>query len=199
MPPEEGHEHPSSGSDQELVRAFARGDASAFVRLYERHRDFVARVARRYCRSDDEAADITQEVFTDLLARFPGFRLHDGVRLSTYLFPVARHAALARRRKLAPDLAEDELLEAALSDGVGAAPPPPTTEDERARLSERVWNALGRLPAPARECVILRFVDGLPLAQIARAQGVPVGTVKSRLHNALAALRAQPELRAAWE
>ncbi len=199
MTTEEGHERPSPDSDQELVLAFARGDASAFVRLYERHRGFVARVARRYCRSDDEAADITQEVFTDLLGRFPGFTLHDGVRLSTYLFPVTRHAALARKRKRSPDLAGDDLLEAAMNDAAGNPPEDGRLDDERAQLIERVWDALDALPASARECVILRFVDGLSLAQVAEVQGVPVGTVKSRLHNALGALRGRFDLWAAWE
>ena len=55
---------------------------------------------------------------------------------------------------------------------------------------EALRDALATLPDDLRECVALRFFADLPLDEIARAQGIPVGTVKSRLHGAVKKLRA---------
>ncbi|MGZ8901222.1 MAG: sigma-70 family RNA polymerase sigma factor, partial [Limisphaerales bacterium] len=60
---------------------------------------------------------------------------------------------------------------------------------------EELRAALAQLPPPQRETVVLRFVEGMDLAEIAVALEIPVGTVKSRLHHALAALRRQEGLR----
>ena len=55
------------------------------------------------------------------------------------------------------------------------------------------------LPETHREVVLMRFVDGLSLDEIATALDIPLGTVKSRLHNALNALRADPRVRKYFE
>ena len=55
--------------------------------------------------------------------------------------------------------------------------------------------ALDGLPEEQREVLLLRFVDGLSLAEVAEAMDIPLGTVKSRLHNALTALRRDPRTR----
>ena len=58
---------------------------------------------------------------------------------------------------------------------------------------------LKRLSEEHREVLLLRFVDGLDLAEIARAMDIPLGTVKSRLHNALETLRADPSTKQFFE
>ena len=58
---------------------------------------------------------------------------------------------------------------------------------------------LKRLSEEHREVLLLRFVDGLDLAEIARAMDIPLGTVKSRLHNALETLRADPRTKQFFE
>ena len=55
------------------------------------------------------------------------------------------------------------------------------------------------LPEAQREVLLMRFVDGLTLAEIAEALAIPLGTVKSRLHNALRALRDDPRVREYFE
>jgi RNA polymerase sigma-70 factor (ECF subfamily) len=79
-------------------------------------------------------------------------------------------------------------------DGVPAAPAAGCT-DQQMDLAV----VLADLPAAHRDAVYLRFVDGLSLVEIAEAQGIPVGTVKSRLHNALATLRADPRTKSYFE
>ena len=58
---------------------------------------------------------------------------------------------------------------------------------------------LAALPETHREVLLMRFVDGLALEEIARALDIPLGTVKSRMHNALASLRGDPRTRAYFD
>ena len=169
-------------TDEELVAICNDGDAveaaRAFEALYRRHRDFVLRVARRFTRDRELALDALQEAFTYLLNKFPpaGSGLTLTARLPTLLYPAAKNAAItavrkARRYAGAPDAVLDELPAEAPAD------------------AEPIDVALAALSAERREVLTLRFVDDLSLAEIAVALGVPLGTVKSRLHLALKELR----------
>ena len=168
-------------SDEELVRAAGRGDAAAFEALYRRHRGLVLGLGRRFAGAA-LAADVAQEVFLYLVARLPELRLQG--RLATFLYPVVKHvAAAARRRERRPGPAEREVSEELI------APAPAAPEDEDLAA------ALAALPEAQREVVLLRFADAFSLEEIAAALGIPLGTVKSRLHHALAGLRAHPRTR----
>jgi RNA polymerase sigma-70 factor (ECF subfamily) len=166
-------------SDQQLVEAINAGDADAFEVLYRRHRDWAARLAYRITLDHDDALDALQEAFWYLARQFPGFSLR--ARLTTYLYPIVKHIALAQRRRTRPD---HELLDV-------PAAPIVDRQDPRAGLAE----VLARLSAEHREVVLMRFVDDLSLDEIAQALTIPLGTVKSRLHHALAALREDPRTR----
>jgi RNA polymerase sigma-70 factor (ECF subfamily) len=172
------HDSPRDArTDEDLVAALRRGDAAAFDVLYLRHRDWVVRMARRLTCDDADALDVLQETFLYLLRKLPQLELR--ARLSTLLFPVVRNLALARRRRRA---AAPEAVE-------------PAVEDPPLLPPEELAAALAALPEQQRQAVLLRFVDGLALAEIAARTGVPLGTVKSRLHQALATLRADPAAR----
>lgn len=172
-------------SDAELVAALNRGDASAFDALYYRHRDFVARTARRFAGNDEDALDALQETFAYLFGKFPGFVLT--AKLTTFLYPVVKHLSLAAKQKRMRIGSGAAVPERATID-----PPPGDARDE-------LSSVLGRLPEPQREVLLLRFVDDFSLAEIAAALAVPLGTVKSRLHTAVASLQADPALRKYFE
>jgi RNA polymerase sigma factor (sigma-70 family) len=84
-------------TDAELVADANAGDAAAFEAIYLCHRDWVLRVACRFTHDQSEALDVLQETFLLLLRKFPGFELTS--RMTTFLYPVIRHTALAPRRK----------------------------------------------------------------------------------------------------
>ena len=168
----------ASPSDLALVAAINGGDAAAFETLYFRHRDWVAGLAYRFTGDSDAALDVMQETFLYLLRKFPGFRLT--ANLKTFLYPAVRHLSISARRKTAryqATAAELEQLEHA------AAPPAVAAEPGDLQI------VLSALPEEQREVLMLRFLDGLSLAEIAQAMDIPLGTVKSRLHNALQTLR----------
>lgn len=170
-------------TDEQLIAALNAGDGSAFDGIYHRYRDRVARLALRFTGNHDDALDVLQETFTYLFRKFPGFALTSA--MTTFLYPVVRNLSHAARRKRSRSTggAGAETLDD-LPGFVVADP-----NDARDEISA----ALARLPAAQRDTLLLRFVDELSLDEIAAATVVPLGTVKSRLHNALAALRADPK------
>jgi RNA polymerase sigma-70 factor, ECF subfamily len=164
-------------SDLELVERANGGDADAFETLYRRYRDWVVALAERYTGNREDALDVLQDAFAYLFGRFPGFVLT--AQLKTFLYPVVRNLSLDRVRRRRPEIDVDTLAD------VLPAPPPASSSD--------VSRLLATLPATQREVLGLRFADDLSLAQIAEALGIPLGTVKSRLHAALTALKARTQ------
>jgi RNA polymerase sigma-70 factor (ECF subfamily) len=168
-------------TDTELVRLANSGDESGFERLYLRHRDWVVRLAWSFARNREDALDVMQDAFAYLFGKFPGFKLR--AKMTTFLFPVVRNLALERARKRGRTV---PMVSAGGSEP--EAPPLPDHVGATERQA-RVADALLELNEGEREVVRLRFTDAMKLGEIASALGVPLGTVKSRLHSALARLR----------
>ena len=166
-------------SDTDLVRALNAGDLSAFDGLYHRYRDWVVRLARRFAGNDDDALDVLQETFSYVFRKFPGFVLT--ASMTTFLYPVVKNLSIAARRKRTRQAQWPD-------DGTRPDPAAPDTIDY-ARQREELSAVLASLAEGQREVLLMRFVDGMSLVEIGQALGVPEGTVKSRLHNAIAMLR----------
>lgn len=175
-------------TDLELIGVCNDGDAAAateaFGVLYERHRDYVLRVAMRFTGNRETTLDVLQETFAYLLRRFPptgtGFELT--AKLTTFLYPVAKNFAISAHRQSA----RLETTDGADPDDLAAADDP---------VPDDIDAALAGLSAAHREVLLLRFVDDLSLAEIAAALSVPVGTVKSRIHLAVKQLREDPRIK----
>lgn len=161
----------------EICNTGSRRDATdAFGVLYRRHRGYVTRVSLRFCSDRETAADILQETFIYLLRKFPpsGEGLALTARLRSLLYPVAKNLTLSavkreRRGERNVDFEPDRL-------------PDPRTVDPQ---YENLAGAMAGLSARHREVLLLRFVDGMRLNEIASTLDVPPGTVKSRLHFAV--------------
>jgi len=177
-------------SDAELVEASKRGEVDAFEVLYDRHRDRVAAWAERFTSHPEEALEVFQDTFTYLLEKLPTLQLSG--RLTTFLYPVVRslasQAGRERRRR--------ETLGCILHPYVGSLAAEARTPLER---RESLAKVIEKLPSTQREVLLMRFVDGMRLSEIARALGIPVGTVKSRLFHALETLRSDPRSRGELE
>ena len=170
--------------DAELVAAINQGDHAAFEMLYRRHRDWAVNLAFRFTGDEALALDVMQETFLYLLRKFPGFELRASLR--TFLYPAVRNLSIAARRKAVrcqADSGEDDVLSTIPAPAVAAG------------AGEVLAIVLGGLSEDHREALLLRFVDGLSLEEISSATGAPLGTVKSRLHNALKLLRESPHTR----
>ena len=161
-------------TDEELVARANSGDAAAFEALYRRYRDWALVQAERWTGNRDDALDVLQDAFAYLFGKFPGFALT--AQMKTFLYPVVRNLSLDRVRRRRPEVDVDALAETL---------PAPPASDSGGDLQRLV----AALPGAQREVLLLRYADDLSLQQIAAAVGVPLGTVKSRLHTALAAVR----------
>ena len=176
--PVQSPEQPDAPSDQQLIAALNAGDAEAFEPLYLRYRDWVVGLAHRFTGDEGLALDVMQETFLYLLEKFPGFRLT--AQMKTFLYPAVKNLSIAARRKASRVQSTE-----AEQQHLAQLPAAEIAFTNSAELSA----VLASLSEEHREVLLLRFVDDLSLAEIAEAVNVPLGTVKSRLHNALEMLR----------
>jgi RNA polymerase sigma-70 factor (ECF subfamily) len=171
-------------TDADLVERALGGDRDAFEAIYCRFQAVVYRFARAMTNSPAAAEDVTQEVFVALmrdLAHYDPQR----ARLSTYLYGMARNVTRVRLRR--------ERAFVNLDDASADGWEPAGSDDPSAALSEaqdlhRLRNAIVSLPSRYREAVILCALHGLSYSDAAVAIGIPVSTVRSRLHRGRALL-----------
>lgn len=173
-----------------FLRRLHRGDPRAFTELVHRHQDRVYSLTCRMLGDPQEAEDVSQDVFVSVhrhLLRFRG-----ECRLSTWIYRITRNHCLNRLKRRANEkIARD----AAFRDGGDGAegfaverPPNPDQAMVAAEERARVQAALERLEPMHRMLVVLRDLEGMSYEDLARIAELPVGTVKSRLHRARAAL-----------
>ncbi|MFM7719493.1 MAG: RNA polymerase sigma factor [Actinomycetota bacterium] len=169
-------------ADADLVRRHLGGDADAFAELVRRHEARVYRIALRMTGRPEDARDATQEAFLSALRKLRSFR--GDAAFTTWLHRVAVNACydLLRRRARTPLAAEEGL---ALLDDVAA---PGADPAERTAAAIDVRRALLEVPEEHRAVLLLHDVEDLGFPEISEALGIPVGTVKSRLHRGRVAL-----------
>ena len=185
-----GHPAPPRGGAEldELTLARAqRGEAAACRALVERYQRAVFALLGRLLGPAGRAAlveDLAQETFLRAFRALPDFQRGGRARLSSWLLTIATRLALdeLRRVRLSPAGAERAL----------AVPDPRGADDPvlRRALGRALAQAVGGLAPEYRAAFLLREVHELDYDEIARALGIEIGTVKSRLARARAALRA---------
>ncbi len=176
-----------SAAEAGLLLQAARGDETAFLQLYERHRTPVFRFACRMLGSAPLAEDVTQECFLSILRRPAAFQA-ERASLRTYLCAIARHLALKQLRKQGQETVVDEPFGEG-SSARGSAQGDPLRLAIELEEAETVRRAVQALPPLQREAVVLFEYEEMSLAAIASVCEVDVGTVKSRLHRARERLR----------
>jgi len=164
-------------SDSELIDLANKGDPEAFEKLYYRYRDRVYRLAWRFTGNRADALDVLQETFTYLLGKFPGFELTSS--MTTFLYPAVRHISITIGSKRDRIKTEEDMLDESIA--------APSRESGLSR--SELAAVLAIVPEEQREVLLMRFVDDMSLQEIAAALNIPIGTVKSRLHNSLRTLR----------
>ena len=180
-------------NDRELVDAVLAGDVEAYRTLVDCESRSVIGLCMGILRDADDAQDVAQDAFVRAYRSLATFR-GDGTfgawigRIATRM-AIARAVAIKQEQTTASARAQDA------SSYVDHANP----EREMLMLenANAVRQAIRELPADQRQVVELRFFQEMPLDQIALTTGTPLGTVKSRLHRALARLRDQGDLRSA--
>jgi len=169
-----------------VVRA-QRGDREAFGELVDQFQPTVYAIALRRLANASDALELTQEVFLHVLRRIG--QLREPERFAGWLRQVAVRMAINRAtRRVAPSSVEIGVLE-----GASQQTDEPLDELISRERAERLWEALGRLKSLDRQALDAFYIRGHSLLEIAEELGVPLGTVKRRLHTARKRLRLELE------
>jgi RNA polymerase sigma-70 factor (ECF subfamily) len=168
--------------DAVLVRD-AKAEPEAFDLLYVRYVERVYGYVRARVGSDDDAEDLTQQVFLKALDALPGYR-DRGLPFAAWLFRIARNVAIDNSRRRRGDLAWDALPESAH---------PTDSQDVCAEVSQRdaLAHLLSALGEGDRDLVMLHFVSGLTLREIGLVVGQSQAKVQRRLASSVRKLKEQ--------
>ncbi len=179
-------------ADWALVQQCAAGDEAACTRLVSDHQRMVYQLAFHLLGDQQEALDLSQDVFLRVFRTLKYFRGHSTLKTWIYRIVVNqasnRHRWWRRRhRSQQVALEEHTAAHGELPDRRESTAPDHVLESNE--TAAMVWRALDALPFDQRAVVVLREIDGLSYDEIATSLGVAVGTVKSRLARARENLR----------
>jgi RNA polymerase sigma factor (sigma-70 family) len=171
-------------SDRQLVQfccqPHAQHNSQAFRQLYQRHQSRVRAILYRLG-PDDGLDDLVQEVFVRAWKGLPQFRAT--AQFSTWLYRIAYNVAADRRAALAQDRRQAQALQQS------AAAHHDDPDVLTLHYQDLVERGLAALSPDHRDVLVLSDLEELPQKDIAVMLGIPIGTVKSRLFHARAALR----------
>ena len=176
-------------TDEELFAQFIGGESSCFDVLVDRYYKAVYRFLVRFTGRPHLAEDLIQDVFMKVYRSANTF--DPAKRFRPWLYSIAANRArdalrsagrtekqiVVRRGKADEDASLEELLP--------GSPSPPDREMIARETTEKVQQALMDMPESLREILTLAYYNQMPYKEIADALGIPLGTVKSRLHKAV--------------
>jgi RNA polymerase sigma-70 factor (ECF subfamily) len=181
-----------TATDEELLAEYLAGQPEGFELLVRRHSPELFRFLMRFTGSASTADDIVQETFLQLHLSAGSF--DPSRRLKPWLFTIAANKArdMLRSRSRRPEVPLDAHLGAGDDEGQrfldfladSAVSPSGNIEKEEER--EFVRSILGQMPGHLREVLVLSYYHRFPYKEIAEILSIPLGTVKSRLHAAVA-------------
>ena len=175
----------------DLTEKWQSGDISAFEALFQQHQGLVFRTAYLMTGNREEAEDILQEVFVTVWKSRRSFNPTKG-KLTTWLHRITVNQCVSKHRKKQPVLVS---LDEAGADGFHLPETKSSELPEESLMSnweyERLIKAMNSLDGKHRPVLVLRYFNDLSYDGIAQVLNIPLGTVKSRLNQALKSLREQ--------
>jgi RNA polymerase sigma factor (sigma-70 family) len=175
----------TSRTEWDLISLCRAGNSAAFEPLVREHEGRALSLATGLLGDADDAADAVQEAFVKAYRSLG--RLREGSAFGPWFRTIVLNGCRDRLRSAAARRRVD-WREAEIGDE-GRIAAAGSSDIERAELVTTVQNALARLSMEHREILVLKEIEGMSYAEIARETGISPGTVASRLHHARAALR----------
>jgi RNA polymerase sigma-70 factor (ECF subfamily) len=176
------------------MRRFQAGDADAFTQLYERHLRGLLNFFFRLCWDASLSEDFAQEVL--LRVYKSGKQWEPNAKFTTFLYRIARnfwidHCRLLSTQKEKVSLNAEVAGEGELSliDRLPDDIKPPEDDLDRREVYGAIMKALEQLPEEQRMVFVLSEIEEMKYQEIAEVMEVPVGTIKSRMHTAVAKLQ----------
>jgi RNA polymerase sigma-70 factor (ECF subfamily) len=183
-------------SDEDLLIRFCKGQKEAFGVLVRRYERELFGYLRRYLGDGNLAEDVFQNTFLQLYVKSSQYEPGRPVR--PWLYTIATNQAIdalrrnGRHQALSLDQGREELADGgvhSLMDTLESRGPGPMDAAEGQERRQRVRASVDQLPEFLRQVLVLAYYQGLKYREIAEILGIPVGTVKSRLHAALVKLQ----------
>jgi RNA polymerase sigma-70 factor (ECF subfamily) len=173
-------------ADQAALARMARGDQSALAELYDRNARLVFSLALRILQNRADAEDVVQEVFQQVWTQAGRYDTGRGA-VAAWMLTMARSRAIdrLRSRNSRPESPSEARIVEQLPDAAAR-------QDLQLLSAEQVKSlqgALNQLPAAQRMAVELAYYEGLTHAEIAERLSEPLGTVKTRIRQAVIKLR----------
>ena len=182
-------------ADTALVQRAQANDRAAFNEIVLRYKSKVYNYIYRMVRGAADAEDLTQETFVRAYLSIHSFQSR--ASLNTWLFRIATNLCIdfSRKKRTQAPTASLQMDGEEEQEETQREIPDVAFDPQRLMLNkelgQRLEAAIGELPEKLRTVVLLYDIEGLPYEEIAAIAGCPLGTVKSRLFNARAALRAR--------
>jgi RNA polymerase sigma-70 factor (ECF subfamily) len=176
----------SESPDELLVVGAILGNLEAFEELVVRYRPAVVRLARTIVGAD-YAEDVAQDSLLLAFKALPG--IEEPRKFAAWLSAITRHRALRFSKNESTHMSKRVALDDALLEKIEALAQP-LADKER---DEQMIRALDSLPADYAMPLRLHFLDDMPLKRIAAFMGIPLSTVKWRIHHGKKLLRAKVE------
>jgi len=169
-------------SEENIVRQAIEGNQWAFTRLYDEHFDKVYRYVYLRIGNRPEAEDLTQEVFLKALQSIGSYKWRD-VPFAAWLFRIAHNQVVDHVRK------QSKHKRAPLEEAAAVSVEDPVAITEQKLAEAELTDAVKKLPGAQQEVISLRFIAGLPIAEVARILNKSEGTVKALQFNGTISLR----------
>ncbi len=174
--------------DRRLIADCLAGRRDAFGELVFRYQARLYNAAIRLVDNAEDAADVVQDAFLNAYQSLHSFK--GDAEFFTWLYRIAFNTAISLKRKKRATVS----LDAARPDG-GIDPDDPSeyvkpgVALERSEDERQLQEAMNRLSHEHREVLVLKDIEGMRYEDIAEILGVPIGTIRSRLHRARLELR----------
>jgi RNA polymerase sigma-70 factor, ECF subfamily len=177
-----------NSDDRRLIADCLGGKRDAFGELVSRYQARLYNAALRLVSSPDDAADVVQDAFLNAFQSLHSFK--GDAEFFTWLYRIAFNAAISLKRKRRAVYSLDT---GGATGGIDPDDPSefvrPGAALERTEEEAQLQAAISRLSPEHREVLLLKDIDGLKYEEIADILGVPIGTIRSRLHRARLELR----------
>lgn len=171
---------PAERSDEDILAASV-AHPSLFALLVQKYEAPFMRKAFSIVRDDEESEDIVQEAFAKIYLNAGKFKVVEGATFSSWGYRILINTALThymkrkRERGVRADL-EPEIME--------LIPDKNLRQFEKLELTDQVASVLVRMPAPLARALSSFFIEGKSQEEMAGAEGVSVGAIKTRVHRA---------------
>jgi RNA polymerase sigma-70 factor, ECF subfamily len=179
-------------TDAELLQSYMNGDEDAFREIVSRYKNSLYAFLKQFLNRTDLVEDVFQETFLQLFTSRASFDPNRPLR--PWLFTIAANKAKdalrkAQRTSAVPigtisesqEMSFDEML-----DSLGSDNTMPYEELEKGETAARVNEVMANMPEPLREILTMAYFSKFSYKQMAEMLSIPIGTVKSRLHTAVA-------------